>query len=94
VQSLYQSLLHRAAGPAEVNAWVAALPPFGRARVAQALLVSQEYRAWEVGDDFAQLLHRTVPPSPAEINNWVGSGMDILNMDAAFAGPLEFQLDG
>jgi hypothetical protein len=94
VQSLYQGLLHRAGSPAEVNAWVASLPQFGRGGVAQAFLLSQEYRAWEVGDDYAHLLDRMQPPSAVEVATWVSSGLDILTMDAAFAGSPEYQLNG
>jgi hypothetical protein len=94
VQSLYQGLLHRAGSAAELNAWVAVLPQFGRGGVAQAFLLSQEYRAWEVGDDYAHLLDRTMPPSAVEVNAWVGSVLDILAMDAAVAGTPEYQQNG
>jgi hypothetical protein len=94
VIALYQDLLHRPASPAEVNNWLAALPQMGRAGVAQAVTLSPEFRTNEVNDDYAQLLHRMQPPAPAEANNWVGSGLDILTMDAFFAGSLEFQLNG
>jgi hypothetical protein len=69
VQALYQDLLHRTGGQAEVNAWLAVLPQRGRDGVAQGFLSSQEYRAWEVSDDYAHLLHR-VRPSAAVVNFW------------------------
>jgi hypothetical protein len=92
VQSLYQSLLHRTGSPAEIAGWVAQLPQLGRAGVAQAFLLSQEYRGDEVSHDYTQLLNRT--PSAAEISSWVGSGKDLLAIDVLFAGSLEFQLNG
>jgi hypothetical protein len=92
VQSHYQNLLQRTAGTAEVSAWLAAMPQLGRAGVAQQLLWSQEFRDWEVGDDYAWLLHRA--PSTAEVSAWVGSGLDLLTIDTAFAGSPEFQLTG
>jgi hypothetical protein len=92
VQSLYQNLLHRTASTAEVNAWVGAMAQVGRTGVAQALLSSQEFRNWEVGDDYAQLLLRT--PSAAEVNGWASTGLDILTIDALFASSPEFQVNG
>jgi hypothetical protein len=73
---------------------VAALPQLGRSGVAQAFLSSQEFRDWEVGDDFAQLLHRAQPPSAAEVSGWAGGGLDILAIDALMASSAEFQQDG
>jgi hypothetical protein len=92
VQSLYQNLLHRPGGTAEINGWLAKLPQLGRAGVAQAFLLSQEYRADEVGEDYTWFLHRT--PSTAEVNSWVNSGKDFLTIDALFAGTPEFQANG
>jgi hypothetical protein len=70
------------------------LPQLGRAGVAQAFLLSQEYRADEVSNDYAQLLHRAQPPSDAEVNSWVNSGLDLLTIDTLFAASPEFQLNG
>jgi hypothetical protein len=94
VQSLYQNLLHRTGSNAEVSAWAAVLPQQGRAGVAQGFLLSQELRDWEVGDDYTQLLDRTHPPSAAEVSGWVGTGFDLLTIDALVAGSPEFQLNG
>jgi hypothetical protein len=92
VQSLYQNLLHRTGSTAEINGWVNQLPALGRAGLAQTLLWSQEFRGWEVGDDYTQLLHRT--PAAGEVSGWAGSGLDLLTLDAVFAGSLEFQGNG
>jgi len=92
VQSLYQNLLHRTGSAAEVNWWVAKLPQLGRTGVAQGFLLSQEYRADEVSDDYTWFLHRT--GSSADIKSWVNSGKDFLTIDAIFAGSSEFQMNG
>jgi hypothetical protein len=47
-----------------------------------------------VKDDYAQLLHRTPPPSAAEVKGWVGSGLDLLTINILFAGSAEFQRNG
>jgi hypothetical protein len=94
VQSLYQNLLHRTGDVNEVLGWVGQLPQLGRGGVAQNFLSSLEYRAWEVGDDYALLLHRSQPPSAAEVNGWASSGLDILTIDALVAASPEFQANG
>ncbi len=94
VQSLYQNLLQRTGSTAEVGGWLAPLPQLGRAGVAQGFLSSQEYRDLEVVDDYTQLLDRTQPPSAAEVNGWVGTGLDILSIDTLIAALAEFQLNG
>ena len=91
INSLYYTLLHRGAGSTEVAAWEGLLPTIGRAGVAQGFLSSQEFRGREVGDDYAQLLHRS--PSAGEAAGWVGSGLDLLSIDSAFAGSPEFELN-
>jgi hypothetical protein len=92
VQSLYPNLMHRMGSDAEIGGWLAMLPQVGRAGIAQAFLESQEFRDWEVGDDYAQLLER--PASAAEVNWWVGTGLDLLTIDATLAGSAEFQMNG
>jgi parallel beta-helix repeat protein len=88
VQSLYHNVLNRTGSNAEIGAWLAVLPQLGRPGVAQDFLLSQEYRAGEVGNDYTQLLHRT--PSTAEVNFWAGSGLDLLTIDTLFAASPEF----
>jgi hypothetical protein len=94
VESLFQNLLHRTGDINEVSDWLTQLAQTGRSGVAQGFLSSLEYRDDEVGDDYAQLLHRTQPPSAAEVNSWVSSGLDILTMDAFIAASPEFQTNG
>jgi hypothetical protein len=92
VQSLYPNLLRRTGSDAEIGGWLSKLPQVGRGGVAQAFLESQEFRDWEVADDYAQLLNRT--PSPDEVNTWVGSGLDTLTIDAYFAASTEYVQNG
>ena len=94
VQSLYQNLLLRTGSNAEVSAWATLLPQLGRAGVAQDFLLSQEFRDWEVGDDYTQLLDRKLPPSAAEVSGWVGAGLDLLTIDTLFAASPEYQTNG
>jgi hypothetical protein len=94
VQSLYQNLLQRPGSNAEVGGWLAVLPQLGRTGVAQAFLSSQEYRYLEVVDDYTQLLDRTQPPGAVEVNGWVGTGLDLLMIDARIASSPEYQTNG
>jgi hypothetical protein len=80
----------------------------GRAGVANAFEGSTEYRSGAVrtfyGDPtltplhyqpfFANLLHRSAPPSAAEVNGWVPTGLDLLSIQAAFASGVEFFENG
>jgi hypothetical protein len=92
VESLYENLLHRMASSTEINNWLTFLPQVGRAGVAAGFLSSQEFRDGEVGDDYAQMLHRN--PSTGELNAWVFGGADILTIDTFFASSPEFQVNG
>jgi hypothetical protein len=58
------------------------------------VLRSTEFRGWEVGDDYIQLLDRTQPASAGEVSGWANSALDLLAIEAAFAGTPEFQLNG
>ncbi len=108
IESLYVKLLGRTGSNAEVSGWLAALPMQGRSGVANALLVSAEFR----GDAAQQfygftlaapasvlsllppLLHRTTAPSAADITSWVNSGLDVLSMAVAFAQTGEYFSNG
>jgi hypothetical protein len=108
VQSLYQKLLGRTGGNAEVMAWTAALDSgmLTRATVASIFVNSSEFRASvvqqlygfntappaTVASLFPNLLHRALPPSPAEVAAWVAFGGDVLAIEATFAGIPEFVL--
>ena len=104
IQSLYNQLLGRTPSPAELAAWLSALPSLGRVGVANAFVHSSEFRGdvvqelygftyapvQSVASLFVNLLHRTSAPAAAEINGWVNSGLDILTVDIAIAGSVEF----
>ncbi|HEV3260338.1 MAG TPA: DUF4214 domain-containing protein, partial [Gemmataceae bacterium] len=104
VQSLYNHLLGRTGSSGEVAGWVALVPFIGRAGVANGFLASMEYRTIEirelygaplapvtsVASIFPNLLHRSTPPSAAEVSFWLNSGQDILTIEAAFAGSPEY----
>ena len=66
----------------------------GAGRRGEGFLSSTEFRGLEVNDDYTQLLDRTQPPSAAEVNSWVGTRLDVLTIDALFAGSPEYQMNG
>ncbi len=104
VQSLFSHLLGRTGSNAEVAFWVAMVPTIGRAGVANGILASMEYRMDEiqqlygalpapiasVASAFPNLLHRSTPPSAAEINFWSNSGQDILTIEVSFEATQEY----
>lgn len=91
VQALYALLLHRTAGTSEVNGWQRVLPFAGRSGVAFAFLRSAEYRTNAVEAYYTDLLHRTSPPSPVEMNSWVPTSFDLLTIREAFESSQEFR---
>ena len=93
VQSLYQTMLHRAGSSAEITGAAAQLATIGHAGMAQEFLFSQEYRGLQVADDYTRLLKRDQPPSTAEVAFWTGGGLDLLSLDTLFAATQEFQQD-
>jgi hypothetical protein len=93
VQALYQLLLNRTPGTAEVNAQVAALTNgVSRQTLALGFLQSQEYRGDAVAADYANLLHRT--GSANDVNAWVFSNLDLASIRLAFEGSAEFFTNG
>jgi hypothetical protein len=91
--SVGQLLLNRTPGPAKVNGWVNQLPTLGRAGVALGFLQSVEYRGIVVRSYYSGLLHRSQPPSQAEVNGWVFSPLDIGNVRIGFESSGEFYAD-
>lgn len=104
VTELYRIVLGRAASSSEIDGWVNALPSLGRSGVALGFLDSPEFRtdlvqqlygfaaapAGTLASAFPPLLGRTSPPAPAEINYWVGSGLDILTVQVDFGASPEY----
>lgn len=93
-QALYQSLLGRAGSSTEISQAAAQTQQIGRAGLAQEFLFSQEYRGQQVADDYTNLLHRTQPPTASEVSFWASGGLELLALDAVFAGTQEFQQNG
>ncbi len=94
VRSLYQDLFHRGANNSEVTYWIAKLAQQGRGGVTHSFLFAEEYRSLHVDSYYSDLLHRTGPVAAIEASSWVNSSLDILAIEAAFAGTSEFQLNG
>jgi hypothetical protein len=94
VQSLYQNVLGRTGSQLEVNFWLGQSAAHGRQFVALGFTQSGEYRTAVVTELYFSLLHRTAPPSQAEVNGFVSSGVDILGIEAAIAGSGEFYING
>jgi hypothetical protein len=92
VQALYQALLGRTAGEAEVGDWVNALPQMGRQGVALAMLHGQEFRTYQFEGYYNALLHR--PNDSAGLNGWVMSNLDMHSVRIGFEGGPEFFANG
>jgi hypothetical protein len=104
VRALYLTVLKRspaAISDGEVQFWVNNLQGGGPTAVATAFLGSAEFRANSIcrfyGDPTAaalsflpNLLHRIHPPTNGEVAGWVGSPLDLLNIETEFAGSQEF----
>ncbi len=88
VRALYQLLLNRTAGAAEVQGWESGLARIGRQGVAIGFLVSQEFRTETVGAFYNLLLHR--PAEADEINAWVMSDLDLKDVREAIEESAEF----
>jgi uncharacterized protein YkwD len=95
VQALFQQLLGRPAGAAEVNAFVrTVLPGMGPGGVAWVILESPEYRGDMVRTEYRTLLHRSTAPGPVEVNGWVYSGLDLGSIRCGFEASPEYLLHG
>jgi hypothetical protein len=95
VQALYQVLLGRSAGSAELAGWLAALPGLGRAGVPQALLQSAEARNDVFEGYYEALLHR--PSSGTDqpfLSNVIGSSVDDHSVRLLFESSAEFFSNG
>ncbi len=92
VQALYQVLLNRTAGDAEVASWLSQLPPQGRRGVTLGFLESQEFRTDVVTAYYALLLDRN--PDPDGLNTWVSSPRDLLHIREGIEASGEFFENG
>jgi len=94
VSGLYLLLLNRTPGTSEVQGWIGLLPTLGQAGIASTFLASAEYRGDIIRGYYSALLHRSTPPSAAEVNGWVVSGLDLERVRIGFENSLEFFLKG
>jgi hypothetical protein len=94
IGALYSLLLNRTASSEEVSGWESVLPFAGRSRIAAAFLSSSEYRSDAVDSYYTGLLHRTTPPSPAEMYLWVHTPFDLLTIREGFETSPEFRQQG
>jgi hypothetical protein len=92
VQALYELLLHRAGGAAEVASWVSALPATGHRGAALDFLDSGEFRTYQFEGYYNALLHR--PADSAGLNGWVGAGIDVFTTRVDFETSSEFFSNG
>jgi hypothetical protein len=92
VRALYQLLLNRTAGSAEVAGWESALSSVGRQGVGLGFLQSTECRTNQVEGYYEALLHR--PADPASLNAWTSSGLDLVSVRIGFEASSEFFSNG
>jgi hypothetical protein len=92
IQSLYNNLLGRNAGQAEVDGWVSALPSIGRAAVINGFVSSPEFRSNFVNQFFTSLLHR--PPTSPELSARVTSAQDQLTIQIGIVSLTEYFTNG
>jgi hypothetical protein len=94
-QALYSLLLHRTPAASEIDGVVSGLQHgVSRQGLAAAFLSSPEFRGDEVTQLYTTLLDRTTAPSAAEVAGFSGSNLDLLTIDAVFAGGPEYFQDG
>jgi hypothetical protein len=91
IQTMYQVLLGRTGGAAEVAGWVGDLPSIGVQGVAQSFLNSTEYRTDLADSYYYALLHR---PADAALSGWVSLGLDAGAMRVGFESSPEFFANG
>jgi hypothetical protein len=92
VQALYELLMHRAGGSAEVAGWVGDLPTQGRQGVALGFRGSAEFRTDQFEGYYNALLHR--PDDSAGLSAWLSSGADVFAARLGFEASPEFFTNG
>ena len=88
VQALYQALLGRPGGGAEVAGWDAQVAALGTQGVALDFLFSREFRADQFEGYYNALLHR--PDDPAGLAFWANSPLDMGTARLGFEASAEF----
>ncbi|HLJ94600.1 MAG TPA: hypothetical protein VKU02_15545 [Gemmataceae bacterium] len=94
VSALYLLLLNRTPSAGEIQGWIAQFPTLGQLGIANTFLSSAEYRGDVIRGYYTTLLHRSTPPSAAEVNGWVTSGLDLERVRLGFENSMEFYLKG
>jgi hypothetical protein len=94
IAAMYEQLLGRPGTAAEISNWLAALPGLNRGGVATFIVNATEARTDAVLQLYMNLLHRTTPPSAAELANWVNSSLDFLSIEVPLASSAEFYNNG
>jgi uncharacterized protein YkwD len=93
IAALYAVVLDRGATSNEISGWAATLTPTNRSIVAEGFLQSSEYRADVVNSYYANLLHRSAPPSASEVAAWAFSPLDFTTIRIGFESSQEFFLN-
>ncbi len=108
VKALYQFLLGRDGSPSEVSYWLSVLPSLGATGVANRFLSSSEFRgdlvrqlygpseapSGSIVALFSDLMNRNAEPTPAEVDHWINSGLNIFQIERDFAASPEFFANG
>lgn len=94
IETIYEQLLGRPGSAAEISNWLASLPGLNRGGVATFTVNSTEARTDAVLQLYMNLLHRTTPPTAAELANWVNSSLDFLSIEVPLASSAEFYNNG
>lgn len=96
VKHLYRDLLGRVGDSQDVTDWANLLDTgtLTREQVVAQFLNSTEYRTRFVTDLYANLLKREASPTAEEVNSWVQTGRDLLSIRVAFAGSIEYSVNG
>ena len=108
VKALYQFLLGRDGSPSEVSYWLSVLPSLGATGVANRFLSSSEFRgdlvrqlygpseapSVSIVALFSDLMNRNAEPTPAEVDRWINSGLNIFQIERDFAASPEFFANG
>jgi hypothetical protein len=87
---LYEALLQRLPSSIELNAWALLMRGLSRQEVVHVLLSSREYRNREVRNFYTSYLHRSNPPSDAEITFWVSSKLSLATVSDDIQGSYEY----
>src|SRR4051812_16902174 len=92
--ALYQLLLSRSAGAADVQFWGQVLSGEGRAAVVLGIQQAAEYRQRQVSGFYSVLLNRQTLAPKDGVQFWVNGGLDLLGVSIKFGATPEFFSNG